>query len=84
MALIGIFIGKEKHGMDTHVIEELTPKKSFMDVADLMEELDISRSAAYALVKTPGFPAARITPKRIKIPRAAFERWLEVKTNEQV
>lgn len=47
-----------------------------LNVAQFAALMDINLPRAYEIVKTPGFPAIRIG-KRIVIPKAAFERWLE-------
>jgi predicted DNA-binding transcriptional regulator AlpA len=38
--------------------------------------MDISLAKAYELVRRPDFPAIRIG-RRIVVPKAAFERWLQ-------
>lgn len=62
-------------------LEELPP---IMTVNHVMAALGISRVNAYALVKCKDFPAARVTDRRIVIPRTAFLKWLEAKSSEQV
>ena len=47
-----------------------------VDVPWVAAYLNINLNAAYALVKTPGFPCIKIG-KRFVIPKAAFFRWLE-------
>jgi len=49
--------------------------KKCLSVAELIEYLGCDRGTAYALVKTSGFPAARIG-KRIVIPEDALKEWL--------
>ncbi len=39
--------------------------------------LGINLPRAYELARQDGFPAIRISNRRIVVPRAAFERWLE-------
>lgn len=46
------------------------------NVPQIAALMDINLQRAYEIVKTPGFPSIRIG-KRIVIPKAAFERWLE-------
>ena len=48
-----------------------------MNVAQLAKQLNCSLPLAYELTRQEGFPAIRIGEKRIIIPVAAFERWLE-------
>lgn len=62
-------------------LEQLPP---VMTVADVSKTLGISRVNAYSLVKSKGFPAARVTDRRIVIPREAFLKWLEGKTREKI
>ncbi|MBR4910555.1 MAG: helix-turn-helix domain-containing protein [Clostridia bacterium] len=60
-----------------------TKKKTVVyDVEDIMELLDIGHSRAYALMKAKGFPSIKIG-RQFKVPRAAFERWLEVSASGQ-
>lgn len=55
-----------------------------MTVADVSKALGISRVNAYTLVKSKGFPAARVTDRRIVVFRKKFWEWLEEKSREQV
>lgn len=43
---------------------------------DVARELGISRSLAYAIMKSRGFPSMRIGAKRIVVYRKDFEKWL--------
>lgn len=47
-----------------------------MSADDVARELGISRSLAYAVMKSRGFPAMRIGVKRIICYRKDFEKWL--------
>jgi len=51
-------------------------KRGTVDVPWIAAYLGINLNAAYALVKTPGFPCIKIG-KRFVIPKVAFFRWLE-------
>jgi len=53
-----------------------------LDVADIQQIMGISRTSAYELVRTPGFPAFR-RGRLIKISKKAFFDWME-KGNETV
>ena len=53
-----------------------------LSVAELIKVLNCNRGTAYALVKTPGFPAARIG-KKIVIPESALREWLANGGTEQ-
>jgi hypothetical protein len=62
-------------------MEKNTPRKpsierGTVDVPWIAAFLGINLNAAYALVKTPGFPCIRVG-KRFVIPREAFLRWVE-------
>lgn len=52
-------------------------KKSYLSVEELAKELNIALVNAYALCKKKGFPAVRISARRIIIPVDALERWME-------
>ena len=45
-------------------------------VRDLAAELGINLNGAYNLCKKPGFPAIRVSERRIVIPREALNNWL--------
>ena len=48
-----------------------------LDIRGLAEYLHIGLSAAYDLVKRPGFPAVRITARRIIVPVKELDKWLQ-------
>lgn len=52
-------------------IEKLT-----LSVEEMANELGISRPVAYELIKRDGFPAIRISERRIIIPVEALRNWL--------
>lgn len=58
----------DKNIMDKHLFE----------VKDLQEYLGISRSMAYSLVRTKGFPVIRIG-KKYKIPVENLKLWMDKK-----
>lgn len=45
-------------------------------VPELAKRLGINLNSAYALTKRPDFPAIRVSPRRIVIPIAGLEMWL--------
>ena len=59
-----------------------TEKKVVYNIEDIMSLLDIGHARAYALVKQRGFPSIKIG-RQFKVPRDAFERWLEASALEQ-
>lgn len=50
--------------------------KAVYNVYEVAALLGINLPKAYELARQPGFPSCRIG-RRIVIPKAAFERWLE-------
>jgi len=53
-----------------------------ISVAELEELLSISRTTAFALVKAEGFPSFTLG-RRILIPVASLERWLDAQAANQ-
>ena len=51
-------------------------EKMTMTVEEMASELCISRPIAYELIKREGFPAIRISERRIIIPVEALRNWL--------
>ncbi|MCI9247186.1 MAG: helix-turn-helix domain-containing protein [Clostridia bacterium] len=60
---------------------ENTEKTLIYTVPDMAKKLKISKSMAYALARTKGFPKIKIG-KRILIPAKELEEWLESKCND--
>ena len=52
-------------------------EKLVYSVPELASALGISRTTAYQLVRTEGFPAVKVSANRTVVPRAALDRWLE-------
>jgi len=52
-------------------------------VPEVAAMLGINLPLAYDLVKTPNFPAIRVSPRRIIIPKHAFHRWLDTAALDQ-
>lgn len=50
-------------------------------VAEMAKVVGISRSIAYTLVEQEGFPAIRVSEKRIVIPVEALNKWLSDPAN---
>ena len=46
-------------------------------VPEVAALLGINLPRAYELTRQPGFPAIRVSSRRIIIPKVAFHRWLE-------
>lgn len=58
--------------------DELPLYLSVMDVAAL---LGISRSSAYELAASKGFPKLKFVPGRVIIPRDKLKEWLDEQTS---
>jgi excisionase family DNA binding protein len=48
-----------------------------VSVEEMASMLGISRSVAYQLTREQGFPAIRVSERRLIIPIKSLERWLE-------
>ncbi len=53
-----------------------TNEKLTLSVDEMAQTLGISRPVAYELIKREGFPAIRISERRIIIPVDGLKRWL--------
>ena len=58
-------------------------EKLVLSVEELAQEFGISLPVAYALAKREGFPAVRISERRIVVPVEALRRWLEAEVLQQ-
>lgn len=63
-------------------LKNLSDKRLTLTIPEVAELLGISVISAYNLAKRQDFPAIRVG-KRIIVPRAAFDRWLEEITPNQ-
>ena len=50
---------------------------AIMTVKDVQKLLGIHSNNVYELVRRPGFPAVRVSERRIIIPRDRFLKWLD-------
>ena len=50
--------------------------QKYLTVDELADILGINLNAAYSLVKQPGFPAIRISPRRIIIIADSLDNWM--------
>lgn len=57
-------------------VKETSSERLTYTVPEVARLLGINKITAYELARQPGFPSCRIG-RRIVIPKAAFERWLE-------
>ena len=60
----------------------MTPEKLTMTVEEMAHELGISKPIAYELTRRKGFPAIRVSERRIIIPRDRLREWLNDQTRE--
>ena len=62
----------------------MAPEKLTLSVEEMAKALGISRPVAYELVKREGFPAVRISERRIIIPVDKLRQWLSAEAGEGV
>ena len=55
----------------------MSNEKRTITVNELAEWLGISRPTAYGLVRQDGFPAIRVSERRIVIPVVKLEEWVD-------
>jgi excisionase family DNA binding protein len=55
-----------------------------LTVEEMAQQLGISRSVAYQLIKVKGFPSIRVGERRVIIPVKSLEKWLEEKELEKI
>ena len=63
---------------------ESTPIRPFMTIREVAGVLGYSRQHTYRLVAQGLLPSVRTSERTIRIPRAAFEAWLEVQAERAV
>lgn len=61
----------------------MTNEKLTFTVDEMAAAIGVSRPVAYELVRKEGFPAIRVSERRIIIPRDSLMRWLEKQAGEQ-
>jgi excisionase family DNA binding protein len=57
-------------------------EKMTVSVEEMAVMLGISRSVAYKLTHEQGFPAIRVSERRLIIPKASLSRWLEERATQ--
>ena len=65
--------------MTTQILTQTN--KLVLDVAELANVLGISKPVAYELIKRRGFPAVRVSERRIVIPVEGLRNWLEAEAS---
>lgn len=58
-------------------------EKMVVNVNELAHMLGISRQVAYDLTKRPGFPAIRVSDRRIVIPTDKLHEWLDREASKE-
>lgn len=60
----------------------MVDSKLTFTVDEMAASLGISRPVAYELTRREGFPAIRVSERRIVVPIAALKRWLDKQVGE--
>ena len=76
-----IFLRKAGESMKPSIIKTKDELPMFLTVMDMAALLGISRSSAYELAASEGFPKLKLVPGRIIIPRDKFFEWLDEHTS---
>jgi excisionase family DNA binding protein len=53
-----------------------TATMPFLTIREVAALLGVSPARAYAMASMRTFPTVRLSPRRIRVPRAAFETWI--------
>ena len=64
--------------------KDLSELPAVMTVKDVQNVLGIHSNNVYELVRKPGFPAIRVSERRIVIPRDRFLQWLDNSADAQL
>lgn len=68
--------------MTSQILTDRT--KLVLDVKELADALGISKPVAYELIRKDGFPAIRVSERRIVIPVEGLRKWLEAQAGESI
>ena len=60
----------------TTTIKGAAVDKMYLTVVEAASMLGINLNAMYLLCRRPGFPAVRVSPRRIVIPAEALHEWM--------
>lgn len=55
----------------------INEKKDYFSPDEAAEKLGVAKSTVYSLCHRKGFPAVRISPRRIVIPAEALSEWMK-------
>jgi hypothetical protein len=58
--------------------------KTVMNVRELSQALGVSVPTAYEIANRDSFPSIRVSERRIVIPVAAFNQWLDNQVSEKL
>ena len=61
----------------------MTNEKLTFNVDEMAAAIGVSRPVAYELVSKEGFPAIRVSERRIIIPVDSLKKWLDRQAGEQ-
>ena len=61
----------------------MTNEKLTFNVDEMAAAIGVSRPVAYELVRKEGFPAIRVSERRIIIPVDSLKKWLDKQAGEQ-
>jgi excisionase family DNA binding protein len=56
--------------------------KPFLSVSEVAKLLGVSPGRAYQLLSSQAIPCIRLSPRRIRVPRAALEQWIAMQTEK--
>ena len=62
-----------KPDSDCHICNR---QNEYLQADDIKKMLHINQNAVYQLFKRPGFPAVRVSARRIVVPADAFRQWM--------
>lgn len=68
--------------MNEKKLEVVTREKLALSMSETAQALGICLPAAYELARTPGFPAVRVSERRLIVPVDALRRWLNERAEE--
>ena len=67
----------------TYTLNSQNQEKFCISIEEMAQRCGVGRSTAYEWSRTEGFPVIRIGKKRLLVPIAALERWLEAQAGGQ-
>lgn len=63
-------------------LQDTAQDKLCLTVKEMSKVLGVGINDAYQLVKSKGFPVVRFGERKLRIPVAELEKWLQKKTEE--